>query len=186
MSVASASFAGNLSEPIIAPSPAAMAAPVYSTGTDWTGFYVGGSLGYAEGSEDDSTVFEDDGATYGIHAGYDYDFGNFVLGAELELSGFDVSDGGNDIDSVSRAKLRAGYDAGAFLPYLTVGVASLDIGGGLDANDTGSFYGVGMDYMLNDRIRLGGEVLQHEFGNFDNTGLDFEATTASVRVAFQF
>lgn len=81
--------------------------------------------------------------------------------------------------------MRAGYDAGAYLPYVTAGAAQLDIGG-LDADDTGTFYGVGVDYQYTDSIRIGGEVLKHDFDEFDGGELSFDATTATVRMSFQF
>lgn len=183
---ATPAFAGNLEAPVIVPAPAPVAVVPVVTGNDWTGFYAGGSLGYADAEEADPSTFEADGATYGLHAGYDYDFGSFVMGGELEISGFDVSAGGVDVDSVARAKLRAGYDAGNFLPYITAGAAQLNTGGALDGDDTGTFYGLGMDYLLTDSIRLGGEVLKHEFDDFDDSGLDLDATTASLRMSFQF
>ncbi|SLN17263.1 outer membrane protein [Pseudooctadecabacter jejudonensis] len=182
---ATAATAGNISEPVVEMAPAPVVVAPVPMGNDWTGFYAGASLGYAEASEDDETVFDGDGATYGVHAGYDYDFGSFVLGGELEISAFDVSDNDIDVDSVARAKLRAGYDAGAFLPYLTVGAAQLNTGGALDGDDTGSFYGVGMDYMMSDSIRVGGEILQHDFDDFEDA-VNLDATTASLRVSFQF
>lgn len=65
---AAPAFAGNGQAPIVTTAPAAVPAPVFvSTGSDWTGFYAGGSLGYATASESDDTVFDDDGYTYGIH-----------------------------------------------------------------------------------------------------------------------
>lgn len=183
---AAPAVAGSLSEPIMTPAPAPAPAPVpVMVGGDWTGFYAGGSLGYADVTED-AGGFDDDGLTYGVHAGYDYDFGAFVLGGELEISGFDLSDGGVDVDSVARAKVRAGYDAGNFLPYIALGYAQLNTGGGLNGDDGGEFYGVGLDYAWSDSIRVGGEVLQHEFDNFDGSGLNLEATTATVRVSFEF
>lgn len=177
-----AASAGNTEEPVVTAAPVAPVVVPVDTTADWTGFYAGGSLGYADASED----FDDDGVTYGAHAGYDYDFGTFVLGGEVEASGFDLSDGGVDADSVLRAKVRAGYDAGAFLPYVTAGIAQLNTGGALDGDDTGAVYGVGVDYAYTDTIRIGGEVLQHEFDNFDNTGADIDATTAAVRLSFEF
>lgn len=188
---ASPAFSGNLDEPIIeyAPPPV-MAAPV-ATGNDWTGFYAGGSLGYA-GVDDAANTFSNsfEGMTYGIHAGYDYDFGTFVVGGELELSGFDVTDTvtATSVDSVTRLKLRAGYDAGQFLPYVTAGVAQLNTSGAPlgDVDDTGSFYGVGMDYKMTDNIRVGGEILQHDFDSYAGSGLDVDALTAGVRVSFEF
>jgi len=185
-------FAGNIAEAVIAPAPASLPAPAaISSGGDWTGFYAGGSLGYADVG-DDAAVFGNqfDGLTYGVHAGYDYDFGTFVLGGEVELSGFDVQDNNTatEIDSVARLKLRAGYDAGNFLPYLAVGAAQLQTSGaplgGVD--DTGYFYGAGMDYKLTDTIRVGGEVLQHEFDDYAGSGINADALTAGVRVSFEF
>ena len=87
--------------------------------------------------------------TYGLHGGYDYDFGTVVIGAELGISDFDVVDGANSIDTVTRAKLRAGYDAGAFMPYVTAGIADLDVDG-LNLRDTGAVDGLGMDYKYSD------------------------------------
>jgi predicted porin len=192
LAASNAVLAGNLAEPVIVPAPAPIPAPVMNTGGDWTGFYAGGSLGYADVS-DEAATFSDDfnGLTYGAHAGYDYDFGWFVLGGELEISGFDVSDTATttDLDSVGRLKLRAGYDAGAFLPYVTAGVAQLYTSGATlgDVDDTGSFYGIGVDYRVRNGLRVGGEVLQHDFNDYANSaGLDVDALTANVRVSFEF
>ncbi|MDB2368961.1 outer membrane beta-barrel protein [Octadecabacter sp.] len=184
---AAPAFAGNLADPVIAPAPAPIAvAPPVNTGGEWGGFYLGASLGYADISEDDSSIFDDDDVTYGIFGGYNYDFGQFVLGGEVELSGFENSDNGVDVDSVARAKVRAGYDAGRFLPYVTGGYASLDTGGDLNASDEGFLYGLGLDYQVTDSIIVGAEVLQHEFNDFDGTDLDLDATTVSARVSFRF
>lgn len=191
LALATPALAGNISEPVIAPAPAPVLAPVQvNYGGDWTGFYVGGSLGYAE-VDDNTGTFGDgfDGATYGVHAGYNYDFGSYVLGAEAELSGFDVKDiSGTEVDSVARLKLRAGYDAGNFMPYLAAGVAQLNTSGaplgGVD--DNGYFYGAGLDYKLTDSIRVGGEVLQHQFDDYAGSNIDVDALTAGVRVSFAF
>ncbi|WP_412509351.1 outer membrane protein [Roseovarius sp. SYSU LYC5161] len=163
---------------------------VEPVGTGWTGFYAGGSLGYADAT--DSTYFGAealDGLTYGVHAGYDRDFGSAVLGGELELSGFDLessNDGIYKFDSILRAKLRAGYDAGNWLPYLAAGAAKLTISGVLDDSDTGSFYGVGVDYRVGNDIRVGAEVLDHQFDDFASRGDDFDVTTVAARVSFEF
>jgi outer membrane immunogenic protein len=39
---------------------------------------------------------------------------------------------------------------------------------------------------VNDRWTVGGEVLQHEFDDFDGSGIDVEATTVKAKVALQF
>ncbi len=65
----SPALAGNLDEPLVPQSPIPMAPPIMvNTGGDWTGFYAGGSLGYADAS-DDTAAFDADGATYGLHGG---------------------------------------------------------------------------------------------------------------------
>jgi opacity protein-like surface antigen len=112
-----------------------------------------------------------------------------VLGGELELSGFDIEAQGdflNEIDSMVRAKLRAGYDAGNWLPYLTAGAAQMTTSGVIDDSDTGSFYGVGVDYRVGNDIRVGAEVLDHQFDDFASSSEDFDVTTVSARVSFEF
>ena len=184
--------AGGLSEPIAAPAPAPIPAPVpMPVGSDWTGFYAGGQLGYGK-VEADELSGDTQGATYGVHAGYLYDLGSFVLGGELDLDGTQIendTDGAADVDTITRAKLRLGYDAGDWLPYVTAGIAQARVSSDTDAidgDDTGGFGGVGVEYRLSDSIRVGGEVLRHQFNDFNDSGVDLEATTAAARVSFQF
>ncbi len=185
-------FAAGYEAPIVTPAPAApapvMAAPMYSSGTDWTGFYGGLSLGY--GDVEGSTVLGTDisGMVYGVHGGYDYDLGSLVLGGELDYVMGDITDDsiGLDVESVLRAKARVGYDAGAFMPYATVGVAQLTTTGAVDDNDTGYLYGVGVDYAFGPNLVLGAEVLQHEFDDYAGTGIDVSALTAAARVSYKF
>ncbi|WP_342075887.1 outer membrane beta-barrel protein [Yoonia sp. SS1-5] len=181
--------AGGLAEPIATPAPAPVVpvAPVPVAG-DWTGFYAGAQLGYGEL---DSDALDDDtnGAVYGAHAGYLYDLGSVVLGGELDLDGTNIEDEDADValDTVTRAKLRVGYDAGAFMPYFTGGIAQARTSGAVDGDGTGGFAGLGLEYRISDSLRVGGEVLQHQFEDFNDVdGLDIDATTATARVSFQF
>lgn len=173
------------------PRPVTATPPAPAAGGDWTGFYGGVQLGY--GSIDDRTdpdVFGDEfnGATYGAHVGYLYDFGQIVAGAELDLEGTNIEDDatGLDVDRLLRAKLRLGYDAGRFLPYVTAGAVQATTSGFADLEDTGGFAGLGLDYQATDAMRVGAEVLQHRFEDFDDTRIDFDATTVSARVSFNF
>lgn len=181
--------AGGLNEPV-PQAPIAAPAPVapISFGGDWNGFYAGGQLGYGRLQADAFGDEDPDGAIYGVHAGYNYDFGTFVLGAEIDYDATDISDSatGIDLDSVARLKVKAGYDAGSFLPYVTAGVAQATTSGGLDATDNGQFAGLGVDYQISNSLRTGIEVLQHQFDDFDGTGVDIEATTIAARVSFNF
>lgn len=191
VSASNAAIADDLTDPMIVQSPVPATVPVVNTIGDWGGLYVGGSLGFAGVNDIVGTFADDvDGPTLGAHAGYEYDFGSFVLGGEIEISGFHVTDSAaeTEIDSVSRLKLRAGYDAGALLPYVTAGVAQLNTSGAHlgDVDDTGSFYGLGLDYRMSDELRFGGEILQHNFNDFAASGLDIDALTAGLRVSFDF
>ncbi|WP_458790713.1 outer membrane protein [Yoonia sp. MH D7] len=178
---ASTAFAGGLAEAVVVAAPVVVTAAPVVMSNDWTGFYVGGSFG--KGEVDDGVSDELDADNYGVHAGYLRDYGSIVVGGELEYSRLDV-DTINDAD-VLRLKGRVGYDAGAFLPYLTAGAAQLSLKDA-DLDDTGYFYGIGADYAFNDNFRVGAEVLQHEFEDFNDSGFDVSAQTLALRVSYSF
>lgn len=189
-----AAAAGGYVAPAPAPAPVPVApAPI---SYDWTGAYGGVQLEYGSVTADDAAgaeAAEGTGALYGVFGGYRYDFGDIVVGAEVDLNLADItleSPAGADIgslDSVHRLGLEVGYDAGPALLYGTVGAAqaSAEIGG-VDYDDTGYFFGVGVDYLVTDNITVGAELLQHEFEDFDTTGLDVSATTFGINAAFRF
>jgi outer membrane immunogenic protein len=182
-------LAGGVGEP--APAPVTIpAAPAPMPGNDWTGFYAGAQIEYGDVGVSGAATDDGTGALGGVFAGYRYDFGTYVIGAELDLNAADIDLPvvGGTLDSVHRLGLEAGYDAGPALVYGTVGAAraSVDTGGAsLDGN--GYFYGVGVDYALTDQVVLGAELLRHEFDDFDNTpGLDVGATTLGISAALRF
>ena len=190
----SPAYAGSLSEPVVemAPAPVESAMPPPVT-SDWTGAYIGGSLGYAkiDGSFNGADLFAGtpDGASYGLHAGYNRDFGRFVLGGELQYEKTDVQEGTSFLkfDSIARAKVRVGYDAGKFMPYLTTGVAQASVSNSSFAgDDTGAFAGFGLDYKYGEKFIAGAEVLQNQFEDFGGSGVDLDATTAALRLSFSF
>lgn len=188
-SMATSLSAGSLAEPVAAPTPAPVAvapAPI-RRGGEWTGFYGGAQLGYGQ-VETPAFTDDADDLLYGLHAGYNYDLGNFVVGAEVDYDWTQISDSGSgiDLDNVARFKVRAGYDAGDLLPYVTLGAAKAFTGGALDADDDGTFYGVGMDYQFAPNLRVGGELLTHDFDDFAGSGADIEATTIAARVSYNF
>ena len=195
-------LAGGLAEPVVVVEPAPVAPVVVSN--DWTGPYVGAQLGWGEvdlaEAPDD---FEFDGAIYGVHAGYLFDLGSFVAGAELDydLTNIEsdvigiVGDGDlrAEVDSIARAKAILGFDAGSVMPYVTLGIVRADLSFVIDdetieeIDDTGRFAGIGVSYMATDNLRVGAEVLQHEFEDFDDSeGFDFDVTTATIRASFSF
>lgn len=179
-----AAFAGGLETPIITPAPMAPVVMALVAASDWTGFYIGGSAGMITANIDDGADL--DGSTYNLNAGYLQDLGSVVVGGELEYGKIDLDDlAGTDNADILRLKARVGYDAGAFLPYLTAGGASLTLNAD-DISSTGYFYGIGAEYALTDNFRVGGEVLQHEFDDFDDQGFDLSAQTVALRVSYSF
>ena len=128
--VAAPAFAADLGapEPLPAP-PIVEAAPV----NNWTGFYLGALLGYTWGTANTDAVgdVDADGIDGGAYAGANYQWGNFVLGAEADLiiPGVEGDDGGIDVDQGLNGSLRAraGIALDRFLVYGTGGVALTDL-----------------------------------------------------------
>ena len=189
-------FAGGMDEPVVEVAPAAPPAPVVAT-RDWTGFYLGAQGTLIDGTISDPVgpLFEFDGAMYGLHAGYLYDFGRFVAGAEVDVDFGDLDVNvigggptGITLDSVARLKLKGGYDLGNTLIYATAGWATAQTSPSAAVGDTdGYFYGIGATFGITQNITASGEILQHEFDGFDlDPTLDTEATTFSLRVSYNF
>ena len=104
-----------------------MASPALADG-EWTGFYIGIGAGLLD--VDTNVGLSDDGRGYGVHAGYRYDFGDWVVGGELEHDWNDVGLApGVVVDDVSRLKASVGYDLGTAMLYLAVGAADVSVSG---------------------------------------------------------
>lgn len=167
-------------EPVMAP----VAAPPAPAGPDWTGFYAGGQLGYGNVDTNVPGVDGDD-VIGGLTFGYDYDLGNWVVGAGMDYDFADITLApGNSLERVYRVKARGGYKVGDGLIYGTGGYANADVSG--IGDDDGYFVGAGYEHMISQNVSLGGEVLYHEFDNFQSTGTDVEATTVQLRGTFRF
>lgn len=176
-------LAGSLDAP--APeTPITPAAPVVGATPDWTGFYGGAEIGY--GSVDTNVPgVNGDGLIGGVTLGYDADLGNWVIGGALDYDWTDINIApGATVDSVFRAKLRGGYKIGNGLLYGTGGYARADTN--VLGDDNGYFVGAGYEQRLSDRFSLGGEVLWHDFNNFNGTTTDITATTVQLRGTLRF
>ena len=129
--------------------PAPVMAPVPANYTyNWTGLYLGLQGGYGWGDVDGEASVDADPATGpyeydidgflgGVHAGYNQQFGMFVLGAEadVEYSGIEGDGTGTDpslpgtfyhetdIDWLASFRLRGGLAWDRFLVYATGGAA---------------------------------------------------------------
>jgi outer membrane immunogenic protein len=156
------------------PPPPVVARPL------WSGFYIGLQGGWGGGSTriTDPTMsitfqqlsYMTSGPLYGAQMGADWQFGNFVVGGELEAvaatikgnSAFDpafaISGFASKFRTLATGTGRAGYAFGNFLAYGKFGVAWADIEltynlfsirpTVLDHSRTGIVGGAGLEWML--------------------------------------
>lgn len=184
--VAGAAHAGGYVAPPVEPQPAPIVTPVMDQGSDWSGFYAGLQYGKGDGelsSLDGSTDFD----AYGVHAGYNRDFGRFVLGGELDYNRLDI-DTVDEKGDLTRLRARAGYDMGRFLPYVTLGAArvSADLGT-FDLKETAFTYGIGGEFKVTERVSLGAEYTRQDFDDVnDIDGLNLDSDMVQLRASFRF
>ena len=151
---------------------------------DWTGFYVGGQLGYL--NLNTNLTGSNDEFIGGIFAGYDYDLGDWVIGAGLDndFASADIDGTPVELENVFRVRGRLGYKIGEGLLYGTAGYAVADTN--ILGSDDGYFIGAGYEHFVTQNVTIGGEILYHDFNNFNSSGIDVEATTVQVRATFRF
>src|ERR1700690_1907423 len=97
------------------PTKAPMAAPVMAPAYNWTGFYVGGDVGYGWGTSQSTAttananfpvgfVFTPNdltGAVAGGHAGYNYQIDHFVFGVEGDFDWTNLKGSASDFSILS-------------------------------------------------------------------------------------
>jgi len=182
-----------------APPPIIAAVPVFT----WTGFYLGAQVGYGWNANENDIVlptgfvvqrgdFGDsgDGFLAGVHAGYNYQIGSFVIGVEGDVEGVfgDDDDGdvvvigpgggvftnyglaGNALDWQGSIRARAGFAFDRALIYATGGFAFGGVSGSfglLDSGDdnlTGWTLGAGIEYAFTNNLTT---RLEYRYTNFD-------------------
>lgn len=101
----------------------------------WTGFYIGAHGLYLESETSYANPTTPHqyfrGPMAGAQIGYNYQFQQFVIGAEADISfgGLDdaVRDGNfltfnGKVESMGTLRARFGYDFNGFMPYVTAGL----------------------------------------------------------------
>lgn len=189
------------------------AAPVFI----WTGGYVGVQAGYAwsDGNihQNNGPGFiesDPDGFLGGVFAGYNYQMSNdVVIGAELDFVSANVDGSGQifaapglpfpggvgteELNWSGAARLRLGYAADRFLPYIAGGVAFGDIG--ISSNTgvssfgdtfTGWTIGAGLDYAMTANLLLRAEYRYTDFGKEALPAGVVDLTTSEVRLGFAY
>lgn len=177
---------------------------------NWSGFYAGANVGYGFGRAQLSgnAVLDVDinGVLGGVQAGYNHDFGGFVLGVEGDFQFADLKYSETvgattstfSVDRFGTIRARAGLAVDRFLPYVTGGVAIAngkvrgENGGAviLEENQTsvGWTLGAGVEYAVTDNVTVKAEYLYADFGkaNYAGTNVDFTARSNIVRAGVNF
>jgi opacity protein-like surface antigen len=180
-------------------------------GTDWTGLYAGAQIGWGW-ADGDATLEVDragydgdvDGSSlnYGFTVGYRHDLGQFVVGGEAQFDWSDTNfedvevDGlAGSVDDAGRLKDMwrivglAGYDTGRTLFYGTLGWARGSIETPNELFDGGGWVvGAGADYLLTERLTVGGQISYHVFDDIskDLESFDLDVTRVQARMTYRF
>jgi outer membrane immunogenic protein len=195
---AGAASAADLPVRAAPPAPIIAAAPIFT----WTGFYVGAQIGYGWNANDNDIVlptgfvvqsgdFGDsgDGFLAGVHAGYNYQIGSFVVGLEGDIEGVFGDDdddlvivgpggvvftnygfAGNALDWQGSIRARAGFAFDRALIYATGGFAFAGVSDGFglvgDNDDTltGWTLGAGIEYAFTNNLTT---RLEYRYTNYD-------------------
>ena len=201
-----AAHAGGYTPPVVEPVPAAPIIIEEPAGA-WQGGYAGLTLGYAFKGKDDVGVggptgsvtpdkLDLSGANAGVHVGYRWQRGNWVVGPELSYEGGNIKDSfsTDGYDASSKVKnmyalrLKTGYTVSPdMLVYGIAGVGRAKIdysvaGNGADIKDsynkTGYILGLGVEKQINAKWSVTGEYEYADFGseNLSDGTYDTNAT----------
>ena len=133
-------------------------APVAMQVYNWTGFYIGinGGGGFGRSQWDSTGSFDISGGLVGGTVGYNYQFGQGVVGLEGDIDWADINGTTNTFCGfgcktsdhwLSTVRGRLGYAADRFMPFVTGGAAFGDIRastpGFVGANQTNAGWTVG-------------------------------------------
>lgn len=193
-------FAADLGRPITkAPAMVAPAPVMYNTG--WSGFYIGGQVGYQYGYV---AGYHPDGIVGGGHIGFNYQTGPVVFGIEGDIEGSGVNGGYPGFDQRWQSSIRGrlGFTAGnSVLFYGTGGAAfsefranalinGFDSGYANTVSRTGYTLGAGIEYKFTPNFSGRVEYRYTDFGNLNDPRSDarprIEFSTVRVGLSYYF
>ncbi|WP_378950707.1 outer membrane protein [Mesorhizobium sp. ANAO-SY3R2] len=193
-------------------------AVVYQEGAaayNWSGLYVGAAIGYSSIRTEDvgegQPSIADGGLGSAIYAGYNFQYRNWVFGAEADLkfSNAEVEDIVyplpyiRPIESRVAGSLRGrvGYSLGQVMPYATGGLAmgSFRVDHAAGKADvlatetiTGYVVGGGVEWAATDKLIVRAEYLFSDYGtddfefSFDTHEFDVRTHDVRLGVAYMF
>ncbi len=165
---------------------------------DWSGFYLGGSTGFAsvELDGDLDTVESKTHSPFGVFLGYQSQSGAYVYGVEYAIaaaSGAEFPDTEGDfVIAYGDLKARLGFDANQFMPYGFVSYSATALNDSFDdADAVGLGFGVGVDYAVSDNFVVGGELISRgsngsTVNGFSTDDLDINSSALSLRASYKF
>jgi outer membrane immunogenic protein len=160
---------------------------------DWTGFYAGAHVGYGEAQvngehEGEAFGLDPNGILGGLHAGFNWQLGSFVIGTEgdfswvnwddsTSLNGPGAESASAEVDWLATLRARLGLALDNFLIYGTVGAAWADAeasivdpseaqSGSVDFDEVGLVAGGGVEWGLSESLSW---KLEGLWFNFDDT-----------------
>jgi len=167
--------------------------------TDWQGFYVGLLGGIQNGDlEFAPPDYTTSATTYGGFAGYNFQMGKMVVGAEIDgqmgstdinLGGVPIPNSPFGVNSLIDARARVGYAFGDVLAYAAAGYTAIniDLVPNPDLSATGWNAGAGIDFAATDKIFVGGEyVYRNLSGTYGGQPFDAVSHGFQARVGYRF
>lgn len=185
--------------------PVTQVAP--AAANDWSGFYAGGMVTiYMPGVLTRTELIAEPPPNISTHdlvassvgggfAGYNIQYGAFVLGGELAVSFNGPANDNNSLvyQTVYDLKARAGYSFGNVLAYGVVGSSYADLLRNTQYRypSAGFTYGAGVDYKIGEHLFVGAEYLVRQLDG-DLTGSPAQDSVSStiqsaqLRVGWKF
>jgi outer membrane immunogenic protein len=190
---ASSSYAADL---IVEPP---VAEPIVTVGGNWDGAYVGAFVGYGWGTVSDEdgllvpALVDDEldltGWKLGVAVGADFTVSEALvagivadiawdnLSGEDEVAGFSY-----DVNWSGSVRGRLGFDGGAFLPYITAGLAFANATAddsivSDDQTHIGWTVGAGVEFAVADNVSLD---LQYRFTDYGSQDYDLDVGTVPL------
>jgi opacity protein-like surface antigen len=171
---------------------------------DWNGYYGGVSTGqFSEGEfilEDVATFEIDDAETFGLFFGSMNQTGQLVYGVEFEFISAgepEIQSGRGDVITTPMfdLKTRLGFALNDVLPYGFLGISSMSLDGPLsdDVAASGFNYGMGVNYLIGDKLIFGIEYLARRTtgvvqvdGFLGTSDIELNSDNVSIRAAYKF
>jgi len=178
-------FAGAATAADLPPAPYYKGPAPYTPVYNWTGFYVGlnGGGGFGFSTWDSAGSSNPSGGLVGGTVGYNYRIGWAVVGAEGDIDWTDLSDkttsatcltGCTTSNSwLATARVRIGYAADRFMPYITGGAAFGNISAsspglvGASTTNAGWTIGAGLEFAITGHWTAKAEYLFVDLGKFN-------------------